>query len=151
MRVVPWLVVGLLLLLGPRSLAEEVKEIVVVVDPSNPIKSLSASELEAIFTSRRLTWSGDVAIVAFNLSPGDAVRVAFDKAVLGMNADEAGRYWVDQRIRGGPRPPRQVGDPVLMLRLVGRLRGAIGYAPIDKLIPGARVVARIRNGKVVSP
>lgn len=146
--------VALLLAVPPRpSLqAASAPDLAVIVHADNAIDALSEVELEAIFTSRRQHWRGGASIVPFNYPPKHELRVTFDEAVLRMGPDEVSRYWVDQRIRGRGGPPRQVPRPRLMVRVVERLEGAIGYAPEDQVkAHEVKVVARVRGGRVVEP
>jgi len=71
--------------------------------------------------------------------------------LLGLAPAEVGRFWIDQRIRGFGHPPRQVTDPAIMLRLVASLKGSIGYLPAGQADKTVRIVARIRQGKVIGP
>lgn len=145
-----------LLWLGSAGLASTtawagVSELIVVVHPSVARNAVDELELEAIFTTSKRFWSGSQSIVPFNLPARGEERVLFDRAVLRMDPDEVGRFWLDRRVRGGPPPPRQAPDALTLVRLVARLEGAIGYAPVGLPLSDVRVVARIREGKVVRP
>jgi ABC-type phosphate transport system substrate-binding protein len=123
----------------------------VFVNPSSSITSMSASELAEIYDGSRHTWANGQTVVAFNLPAKQALRVEFDHAVLRMSPDQVSRYWIDQRIRDGSKPPRQVGEPGLVVKLVARLPGAIGYAPAGSVTgTEVRIVALIRNEKVTA-
>ena len=126
-------------------------DLAVVVNPDVPVARLSASELESIFTSTRRNWSDGSNMSVFTYPPEAEPRQAFDGAVLRMSPGEVARFWLDQRIRGGARPPRQVPDPVLAVRLVAKLPGSIAYVPENLVSAGVKVVARIKAGKVVAP
>ena len=139
---------------APIALADgepAVVDLAVIVNPQNRTLRLDGSELTEIFTASRRTWPDGQAITAFNLPANDPLRVAFDRAVVGMGPDEVGRFWVDQRIRGGAKPPRQIDDPKLMLRIVAHMPGAIGYVPSDLVDGSVRVVARVVRGQIVTP
>lgn len=123
----------------------------VLVPASNTTPSLSADQLAHLFTGSREAWNGG-AVVAFNLPPRDPLRVEFDRVVLHMTPEEVGRYWIDQRIRGGARPPRQVEDSRLVPKLVARFPGGIGYVAAGMPTPAdVRVVARLRDHEVIEP
>jgi hypothetical protein len=126
-------------------------DLAVVVNRAVPVRQLSASELESIFTASRSTWPDGSSVAVFSYAPEDSTRRIFDLAVLRMSPDEVARFWLDQRIRGGPRPPRQVPDPALALRLVAKLPGTIAYVPESMVNNTVTVVARIKGGKVVPP
>ena len=137
--------------LSPLVASAGVSELVVMVHPKVQLPFLDELELEAIFTTQRRYWSGSQAIVPFNLPPRSDPRILFDHVVLRMDPDEVGRYWLDRRVRGGPPPPRQAPDALTAARLVARLEGAIAYGLAIQTVPDVRVVARIRDGKVLRP
>lgn len=155
-RLLP-VVCGLLALGGGARGAnapEDSGVLVVVAHPDTAPRTLTPAELTSVFMGAMRQWPGDgptMPIVAFNYPPDHALRVAFDRAVLRMSPDEVGRFWLDQRIRGQGRPPRQVPDPELMARLVARVPGALGYVPPKLVDQHVRVIARVVNGKVLPP
>lgn len=122
-------------------------DVVVVVNAQNPAR-LTLADLEAIFLMERRTWGDGTPIVPFSYPASAPLRLLFDRAVLHFSADQAARYWLDQRIRTGLRPPRQVPSPPLAARLVVRLKGAVAFIPEGDLVPGLRVVARIHGGRL---
>ncbi len=145
-----------LLLLGALGLASRSTyansvDLIVVTHPAVGISKLNDVELEAIFLTDRRYWSGTKAIIAFNLPPRSDERVYFDQVVLRMDSDSVARFWRDRRVRSGSPPPRQAPDPVTVARLVAKLEGAVGYVPASIAAHDVRIVARIRNGKVLPP
>lgn len=127
-----------------------VPDLVVIVNAANKERP-SPEMLERIFLRKEMNWDSGERILPLNASPESERRQRFDRAVLGMTPDEAARYWLDQRIRGGGAAPREVGDAVLTVKLIAKLTGTIGYVPGDVQLSGVRVVARIRNDKVIAP
>jgi hypothetical protein len=140
-----------ILALSAAGRADPSIEIAVVANVSCGVRRLDANELAALFSAARHRWARGTPVVALNLPPGDPVRGAFDRAVLHLDAEEVGRFWIDERIRGGARPPRQVNDPPTVVRVVALLEGSIGYVPASAVRGPVIVVARIRNGSVVTP
>jgi hypothetical protein len=127
-----------------------VAEIKVIVNADNP-DAINANDLESYFLRKQRHWSDGTLIIPLNFSPPTDNRRSFDRAVLRLTPDEVARYWLDQRIRSGDGAPREVDDPTLTIRLVGRLKGAICYVPASADTGSARVVARILDGKVLAP
>ena len=117
--------------------------IAVIVNPKNPVRSLGAGEIEAIFTTRRLDWASGTRIVAFNFPPRHATREAFDRRALHLDPDEVARFWIDRRVRGGHQPPRQIPDAKTMLRVVASLENAVGYVMNGEADGSVRVVAEM--------
>jgi ABC-type phosphate transport system substrate-binding protein len=127
-------------------------DLAVIVNAQTSVSHMSAVEVETIFTRTQTRWSNGTPIVPINAPAGSEIRVLFDRVVLRLDPDDVGRFWIDRRIRGMGLPPRNLGDPTSVMRVVEKLDGAIAYVPED-LVSNARVkiVARIRQGKVLPP
>lgn len=137
--------------LAPSRVHGAHEELAVIVHPGVPVERMGEVALEAVFTLSTTSWSNGDRIVPLNHEPLSALRVAFDRAVLRMDPDQVSRFWLDRRIRGQGTSPRVAPTSDLMLKVVAKLRGAIGYVPAAMVVPGVKVVARIRNGEVVAP
>ena len=132
-----------------RAVSESTSvNLAVVVNPAVPVSHLTAAELESIFTVSRKSWPDGSNVSVFSYSPDDHLRQEFDDVVLRMSPEDVARFWLDQRVRGGPRPPRQVPDPLLAVRLVSKLPGSIAYVPEAMVNSTVKVVAHIKAGKV---
>lgn len=118
----------------------------VVVAKTSAVQELSMAELRRIFTNEGDSDSSGERYVPFNHPPHTTDRVGFDHLVLGMSADEVSQFWIERKIRGLPGPPRSVDSLSLLLRLIARLPGGIGYARPAQLTPDVRAV-RV-NGKL---
>ncbi len=123
--------IGLVLALLPEPAfaerSEETVTLLVVVSGGSKTHDLSRQQLKRIFTSQPVTGPDGKRYVPLNHPPRTPDRVGFDRAVLGMNPDQVGRFWIDRRIRGGERPPRTVDNVTTLRRMVERLPGAIAY------------------------
>jgi len=128
--------------------ASERVVLAVVVAKTSNVQDVSLSELRRVFTNEGDSDSSGQRYVPFNHPPHTTDRVAFDKIVLGMSADDVSQFWIDRRIRGLSGPPRSVDSLSLLLRLIGRLPGAISYARPAQLTAEVRAV-RV-NGKLPS-
>jgi hypothetical protein len=140
--------VPLLLLPDAEHSARASERIVlaVVVAKGSPVQGLTVAELRRIFTSEGDSDSSGQRYVPFNHPPHTTDRVGFDQAVLGMSADDVSQFWIERKIRGLPGPPRSVDSLSLLLRLIARLPGGIGYARPSQLTADVRAV-RV-NGKL---
>jgi hypothetical protein len=134
---------------GPR--AQPSVRLAVIANPAVPVKALSASELASIFLRTTRTWKDGTAIRALNLQPNSPERVAFDRAVLHLDPDQSAQFWVDRVVRGEEQAPKAIAKADIVLRLVPTLAGAIAYIPEDKVDDKVKVLAFVRDGKVVSP
>jgi hypothetical protein len=129
------------ILIGPRRVAADppIRRLVLVVARSSPVTDLSSSDLKRLFTGSAVS-SGGTRLVPFNFPPGSRERLAFDRAVLGMTGDEAGRFWVDRKIRGQSAAPRALPSGLYVAKVVAKLPGAIGYIAEDQLTAALRPV-----------
>jgi hypothetical protein len=137
--------------LGPEdACADEPLELAVVVS-SQQRAQVALTDLASIFTTTTRELANGTSVSPFNLPSKSDERVLFDKAVLNLGPDDSASFWIDRKIRGGNAPPRQIPDAALMLRVVGQVDGAIGYLPRARVDATVRVVAWVRNGKLVKP
>jgi hypothetical protein len=134
---------------GPS--AQPSVRLAVIANGAVPVKSLSASELASIFTRGTRNWKDGTAIRPLNLQPGSPERIAFDRAVLHLEPEQSAQYWVDRMVRGEEAAPKAIAKADIILRLVPTLAGAIAYVPEDKVDDKVKVLAFVRDGKVVSP
>jgi ABC-type phosphate transport system substrate-binding protein len=135
---------------GPAP-AETAVKLAVIVNPAVPVTTLGAAELASIFTRATRTWKDGTTVRALNLPQGSPERVEFDRVVLDMSPERSAQYWIDKQIRGEEPAPKAISQADIVARLIPTLSGAIGYVPEDKVDGKARVVARIRGGKVLAP
>ncbi|HSC88237.1 MAG TPA: hypothetical protein VLC09_13230 [Polyangiaceae bacterium] len=126
---------ALITLVAPAQAAE----LVLITHPTVTDKP-SRADLHAIFTTRRQTWGNGSRIIPFNFPAKHEYRVQFDRTVLGMDAEEVAKYWIDRRVRGGNAPPKQVPNAATIVKLVEKLEGSISYVPRSAVIPGVRVL-----------
>jgi hypothetical protein len=136
---------------GTGSRAASSVQLAVIANPGVPVKSQDGSELAAIFSRTQRTWKDGTPIRPLNLSPGSAERIAFDRAVLHLEPDQSAQFWVDKMVRGEEAAPKSVSKVDIVVRLVPNLPGAIAYVPADAVDGKSRVLAFVRNGKVVAP
>ena|SRR5688572_11132176 len=126
--------------------------IAVIVNPGNPISSISVSDLRPIFQTTKTSWgnsAGDA--MPLNLPEDSPVRQEFDKATLGLDPDRVARYWQDRKIRGGARAPTRVPSSGAVLKVVAAKLGAVGYVKVSEVNATVKVVAKIQDGKFGGP
>ena len=145
------LVAGLLVALVGGAPASPSDGVVVIVHPSNPTRTLDREQLRAIFSASLRFWPHGAPIAPFNAATGSLIRARFDEVVLGMSPREVGRFWVDQKVRGGPPPPRQAGVDAVAVNIVRRLEAAVAYVSAGTCLAGVRVVAVVEGGGVRAP
>ncbi len=144
---------GSMLLLSPvHSLAGGPRvEIVVIANRAVNVAKISRDELRPIFQTKKDTWPDGTEARPFNLPDANPTRHAFDSAVLGLARDRVARYWIDRKIRGGDRPPPTASSSALIVKLVSKTPGAVGYVEPAAVDGSVKVVAKVVDGQVVAP
>jgi hypothetical protein len=134
--------------LAPAPARAEEQVIAIVVDRDNPRSDIGVEELRSLYLGKRHEWSDRTRAVPIDLDSG-APRSAFCATVLRMTEAEYERYWVDQKVRGAGTGPRSVSSPGLAIRLVARVRGAVGYVPLSRVDGSVKVltVGGVRPGQ----
>ncbi len=98
----------------------------VVVSKSFPVDSISFGDLKRAYMGSSVT-AGGKSLVPLTYPKQSPERQNFDEAVLGMSAEQAGLYWIDRKIRGQSGPPKSVDSGAVVLKVVTRVDGAIGF------------------------
>jgi ABC-type phosphate transport system substrate-binding protein len=113
-------------------------KLVVVVAKSSPLTNISKHDLKRSFLGEPVE-AGGVKLAPFNAEPSSDARAGFDLAVLGMSVDQAGRYWVDRKVRGQGAAPRSM-PAVHLAKVVAKFPGAISYLRVDQLTPDVKPI-----------
>ncbi len=147
------LILGMSLLGGTLSSHSQAEgdEIAIIVNKSNPAKSVDRDTLRPLFQTTQTQWSSGTAAAPVNLPEDNALRKGFDAAVLGLDPDRSARYWTDRKIRGGERPPRKVSSASAVVRAVSEDTGGVGYVAMGDVTPAVKIIGRIRGGQVLAP
>jgi hypothetical protein len=120
------IVAALLAAAGTRAAPPPSTELVVVVGAASPLRDISRSTLRRAYLGE-VTEDHGARLVPLNQPPGAPARVAFDRALLGLEPDAIARFWIDQRIRGQGSAPRAIPTVSLLLRVLAQLPGGISY------------------------
>ncbi len=127
--------------------AQRTADFVVVIATATGLSDLPSSVLRMAFLGLRAEHRG-VRLVPLNLPLKAAARERMDRALLGLEPDQVGSFWVDQRVRDGRTPPRTVPSAELAVRIVAQLPGAIACVPAATF--DSRVRALSIDGKAPS-
>lgn len=141
-----------MLLLSALSVSgESHTEIAIIANKAIAISKLSRNELRPIFQTKKDTWPDGTPAHPMNLPESSPIRQAFDTAVLGLDPDRVARYWIDRKIRGGDRPPPMLSSSALIVKLVSKTAGGLGYVEASAVDGSVKVVAKVVDGQVVAP
>ena len=143
---------AVLFLLPLPGLAGDQREVIfVIAHKSVSIGKITRDELRPIFQTKKDTWPDGSPAKPFNLPEKNTLRQGFDAAVLGLDPDRVARYWIDRKIRGGERPPQTAPSSAVMVKVIGKTAGAVGYVEGSAVDASVKVVAKVQDGQVVAP
>ncbi|KYJ85841.1 hypothetical protein [Sulfurovum riftiae] len=117
------------------------EDLLFITNMSNGIETLGTSELRLIYLKKRRFWK-ETKLVPLNLPPDNKLRKRVENNVLHMPALALDEYWMKEHYLGH-RPPYRVDSVKGMILFVKKVKGAIGYIPESKLVPGVKVVYRV--------
>ena len=133
-----WLPVVLAGALLTPSLPRDARaQIVVVVNPRNPVKDLSLEELRRLYLGRTTTFREDLPV---SLMEQAVVSDAFYQA-LGMDEEGVRRHWIAIVFSGDtPKPPHSFTVAEDLKRAVAENPGAIAFIDLAETDPGMKVL-----------
>ena len=127
---------------APRAAAQSGKY-VVVVNPSNPIRRLSQTQLSRIYLGKLQGWEirGKVEpVVVLDLKSGSPLREKFTQDVLRKSSREAEAYWRQEIYAGRSFPPLEQTEPEALAQVRTSL-GGIAYVSASADLTGVKVVS----------
>ncbi len=124
-----------------RAGAEETPHpLAVVVGAASSLDALSFYQLKRLYLGDPARTPAGQRLIPLNRGTNTAERVGFDQTVLSMNPEQVARYWIDRRIRGQSGAPKAVDPAGILLRILTRVPGTIGYVRLDQVTNAVRVV-----------
>jgi ABC-type phosphate transport system substrate-binding protein len=129
--------------LAPRAAIAQNGKYVVVVNPGNPIRRLSSSQLSRIYLGKLQGWdiNGKIEpVVALDAKPDSPLRATFTERVLHRTLTEAESYWRQEIYAGRSFPPQENTEEEA-LATVRSMVGGIAYVSAGADLKGVRVVS----------
>ena len=115
---------GAILLTASAAFADGFK---IVVHPSNPLSSITTSELSEYLLKRKPTWPDGKPVVPVDQPEKSAVRTALLRDVFRRSESAIKNYWHQQIFSGRALPPVQKASDQEVVAFVLSSPGAIGY------------------------
>ncbi len=122
------------------SASAQLVDVAVVVNPANPVGSISLTDLHKIFAGEKRSWQGGLPMRPIVRAPGCHERLVLLR-LLAMSESEYKQYWTAQVFRG------EVGSEPLSVPSIGMQKEAISVFPgaitlveASEVKPGMKVV-----------
>ena len=115
-------------------------DVAVVINPNNPVASVTNSELRKIFAGEKRSWDRGIRIKLIVRLPGCRERLALLK-LLGMSESEYKQYWAAQVFRGEADSEPFAAPSVGMQKEAMKIfPGAISLVDAPDVKPGMKVL-----------
>jgi ABC-type phosphate transport system substrate-binding protein len=127
---------------APRAAAQSEKY-VVIVNPANPIRRLSQSQLSRIYLGKLQGWdiNGKIEpVVVLDQKSGSPLRAQFTQDVLRKTVAEADAYWRQEIYAGRSFPPLEQNEVEALAAVRGSV-GGIAYVSANADLKGVKVVS----------
>lgn len=138
----PNLLLLLLILLSYQTHAA--LSIDLIVNADNPAESITAAEVTSYFMKKERKWPNGDAVRFFDYRDENEARAAFLKTYINKTSREIELFWIGEKIYTGNIAPIQISSDSMMIAMVARFPGGIGYisksAPITKQVKRLKVV-----------
>jgi ABC-type phosphate transport system substrate-binding protein len=128
---------------GAPPAAAQSGKYVVVVNPGNPIRRLSQSQLSRIYLGKLQGWeiNGKIEpVVVLDQKAGSPLRAQFTQDVLRKTLAEADAYWRQEVYAGRNFPPLEQSESEALQAVRGAV-GGIAYVSPTADLKGVKVVS----------
>jgi len=131
----------LLLPLVSTTDAQQETEVAVVVNPENPVSSISSAELRRIFAGDKQSWGNSLPVFAIVRAPGARERQLLLSQILRMTESEYKQYWLRKVYSGEvPQEPVAVFSNGMQLEGVRAKKGGIALISVQDVRAGVKTI-----------
>lgn len=116
----------------------------VIVNASNPVKSLTRSQLAAMFLKKVDAWETGALVIPIDQPERAPVRQSFSREVLGRPPAAVKSYWNQLVFSGRSVPPPEKLSDADVISFVRSTPSAVGYVSADAQTKGVKVLAVAR-------
>ncbi len=119
-------------------------ELMVIVNPSVKIESISPVTLSRIYAMQSRKWPSGQAVKVFTFSPESEVFEKFTVDIARVQTHQLNRHWNRLVFTGKGRVPIQISNTQEMIHKVRSTPGAIGYIDSESI---PKSVRRLKIGE----
>ena len=102
-------------------------EFVVIVNPKNPVASLTAEQVASVFLGRSTSFPAGGNATPLDQKEGTPLRDEFYTKATDKNPGQVKAYWAKQMFSGKGSPPRELASSADVKHAVAGDVNAIGY------------------------
>lgn len=139
-----WLACNVLAQQKPKETEEP--DMAVIVNPANPVESITMPELRSIFSGEKQSWSGGLRVTVFVRAPESRERDVLLNRILRMTESEYKAFWVKKVYSGEvQREPLALPSNGMQLEAVRSEKGGIALISMQDIHPGVKVLKLDRH------
>ena len=125
---------------GTFSAADE-SDVAVIVNPDNPIDSITSAELRKVFSGEKRSWNSSLPVFLVVRAPQTHEREILLSRILKMSESEYKQYWVRKVYSGEvPREPLTLLSNGMQLEAVRAEKGGIALIDFQDIRQGVKVI-----------
>ncbi len=132
--------IAIFLVLASANVWAQAKSYKVIVNPSNPVSSMSREDLSRIFLKKSTRFSDGHGASPVDLPVNSSTRESFSKDVHGKSSSAVDAYWQQLIFSGRDIPPAQKSESGA-LEFVRSNENAIGYVSAGADTAGLKVIS----------
>ena len=119
-------------------------DIVVVVNHSNDVSSLSKKEVIDIYMGRYLSFPNGASASPIDFPTRSVTKQQFYLLLVNQNEQEIKSYWSRLLFSGRAKPPTEADSAAGAIKLVEQKADAIAYIPRDKVTSEMKIVFQFK-------
>lgn len=131
--------IAVVLILASANVWAQAKSYKIIVNPSNPVSSMSREDVSRIFLKKTTKFSDGRGASPVDLQANSPTRESFSKDVHGKSASTVEAYWQQMIFSGRDIPPAQKSESGA-LEFVRSNGNAIGYVSPGADTGGVKVI-----------
>src|SRR5215472_1985513 len=128
-------------MLAEQNQTEASADVAVIVNPANPVDSISSLELRKLFAGDRHGWAGGISVFLLVRAPQAHERDVLLNQILGMNESEYKQHWIRKVYSGeAQREPLALQSNGMQLEAVRAEKGGIAIIKMADVRQGVKVL-----------
>ena len=134
-------ITGLIAVLAPGPAeAQQGDRFQVIVNSSNRVGSMSASDVSRLFLKRRTGWDDGTKVQPVDLPTASSTREAFSQRIHNKSTKAIYNYWQNMVFSGRASAPTEKRTDAEVIAFVRANSGAIGYISAGEDTSGVKVL-----------
>jgi ABC-type phosphate transport system substrate-binding protein len=127
------------------------EDLAVIVNKSNPVTSLTMTQLRKIVLAQEAKWPGGGKITMWMTSPGQPERAGTLKIVCGMSETDYTLHFMHASFNGDSGdPPKTVGSGALVRAAIAGAANGVGFIRASQVDDSVKIIA-IDGGRPGDP